>query len=154
MKFKKNEKILISACLSGVNCKYNGINKRNLKVEKIIQENDTIMICPEIMAGLGTPRPPAEITKGTGADVLNKKAKVLDKNGNDYTEKFIVGAKKALNVAKTLNIKKAILKSKSPSCGFGKTYDGTFSNKLIEGNGVTAEILSKNGIKIITEKDL
>ncbi len=153
MKINSNEIILVSACLAGVNCKFDCDIKRNEKVAHLAVEGRAILLCPEILAGFKTPRPAAEILGGDGKDILEGKAKIIDKNGNDYTEKFIEGAKKVLEIAKILNIKKAILKSKSPSCGCGLTYDGTFSGKLIKGDGVTVALLRKNGIKIISEKE-
>lgn len=138
------EKILVSACLAGVNCKYNGKNNENQKIIELIKENDVILICPEQLGGLKTPRTPAEIQ--------NKK--VITKDNIDVTKEYQKGAEEVLKLAKQFNIKKAILKSKSPSCGKGKVYDGTFSNILIEGNGITTELLQKNGIEVISSDEL
>jgi len=137
------EKILVSACLLGVNCKYNGENNYNEKVMEYLRDKEIIPICPEIMGGLPTPRIPSEIVGD----------KVYNKNGEDLTENFQRGAKETLELAKKLGVKKALLKSKSPSCGYKKIYDGTFSDILIDGNGVTAKLLSEKGFEIITEKD-
>ena len=133
------EKILVSACLAGVNCKYDGGNNENKKIIELIKNKDVILICPEQLGGLKTPRIPAEI----------QKTKVINKDNIDVTKEYKKGAEEVLNLAKKFNIKKAILKSKSPSCGKGKIYDGTFSNNLIDGNGITTELLEKNGIKVI-----
>lgn len=138
------EKILVSACLAGINCKYNGKNNENEKIIELIKEKDVILICPEQLGGLETPRTPAEI----------KNNKVINKEGIDVTEEYQTGAQEVLKIAQKFNIKTAILKSKSPSCGKGKIYDGTFSNKLIEGNGITAELLKKHGIKVISSDDI
>lgn len=138
------EKILVSACLAGINCKYNGKNNENEKIIELIKEKDVILICPEQLGGLKTPRTPAEI----------KNNKVINKEGIDVTEEYQKGAQEVLKIAQKFNIKTAILKSKSPSCGKGKIYDGTFSNKLIEGNGITAELLKKHGIKVISSDDI
>jgi len=138
------EKILVSACLAGINCKYNGKNNENEKIIELIKEKDVILICPEQLGGLKTPRTPAEI----------KNNKVINKEGIDVTEEYQTGAQEVLKIAQKFNIKTAILKSKSPSCGKGKIYDGTFSNKLIEGNGITAELLKKHGIKVISSDDI
>lgn len=138
------EKILVSACLAGINCKYNGKNNENEKIIELIKEKDVILICPEQLGGLKTPRTPAEI----------KNNKVINKEGIDVTEEYQTGAQEVLKIAQKFNIKTAILKSKSPSCGKGKIYDGTFSNKLIEGNGITAELLKKHGIKVISSDDV
>lgn len=138
------EKILVSACLAGINCKYNDKNNENEKIIELIKEKDVILICPEQLGGLKTPRTPAEI----------KNNKVINKEGIDVTEEYQKGAQEVLKIAQKFNIKTAILKSKSPSCGKGKIYDGTFSNKLIEGNGITAELLKKHGIKVISSDDI
>ncbi len=137
------EKILVSACLLGINCKYNGENNYNEKVIAYLQDKEVIPICPEIMGGLPTPRVASEIKNG----------KVYSKNGEDVTKEFQKGAEETLKLAKLFGVKKALLKAKSPSCGYKKIYDGSFNNNLIDGNGITAELLLKNGIEIITEKD-
>lgn len=138
------EKILVSACLAGVNCKYNGKNNENEKIIQLIKNKDVILVCPEQLGGLKTPRTPAEI----------KNNKVINKDNIDVTKEYQKGAKEVLALAQKFNIKTAILKSKSPSCGKGKIYDGTFSNNLIEGNGITTELLEKNGIKVISSDDI
>ena len=139
----EKENVLISACLLGVNCKYNGKNNYNEELVFYLKDKSIIPICPEIYGGLTTPRTPSEI----------KNKKVYSKNGIDLTENFLRGANETLELAKKFNCKKAILKSKSPSCGCGKIYDGTFSNQLIEGNGITAELLIQNGIEVLTENN-
>ena len=148
----KNIKI-ISACFLGVNCRYNAVSKPCQKVIDLCKNGEIIPLCPEQLGGLSTPREPAE-TSGDGLHVLDRKEKVITKTGKDVTQNFINGAEEVLRLAKLFNIKKAILKQKSPSCGCGKIYDGTFSDKLIEGDGVTAALLKKNGIEVITEEDL
>ena len=139
---------LVSMCLCGVNCKYSGGNNYDESVLEIINEGDAIPVCPEVMGGLGTPRVPHEIVGGDGFDVLEGRAKVLSKDGEDNTDAFIAGAKKVLEIAKKLDVKEVILKSKSPSCGNGKIYDGSFSGVLIDGVGVTTALLIKNGIVV------
>ena len=134
-----NEKILISACLAGVNCKYNGGNNANEKIKQIISKHDVILVCPEQLGGLTTPRDPAE---RLGSRVITNKSQ-------DVTENFQRGAEETLRLAKEYNIKKAILKSRSLSCGKRQTYDGTFTNTLVNKPGITADLLSKNGIEII-----
>ena len=135
-------------CLCGVNCKYSGGNNYDESVLEIINAGDAIPVCPEVMGGLGTPRVPHEIVGGDGFDVLEGRAKVLSKDGEDNTDAFIAGAKKVLEIAKKLDVKEVILKSKSPSCGNGKIYDGRFSGVLIDGVGVTTALLIKNGIVV------
>ena len=138
------EIILVSACLLGINCKYNGKNNKNDKVLDYIKDKYVIPICPEVFSGLTTPRTPSEIKEG----------KVINKDKIDVTKYFETGALKTLKIAKTLNIKKAILKQKSPSCGCGKIYDGTFSGNIINGDGITTKILKENNIEVISEEDL
>ena len=137
------EKILVSACLLGVNCKYNDGNNYNEKVMEYLKDKEIIPICPEIMGGLPTPRLASERIGD----------KVINKEGKDVTSNFLKGAQETLELAKKLGVKKALLKAKSPSCGYGKIYDGTFTDTLIDGNGVTAELLKNNGFSILTEKD-
>lgn len=140
---------LISACLGGVNCRYDGKNSENKAVMDLIKSGKAILMCPEQLGGLPTPRISCEIiTQKDGTK------KVVSRDNEDFTDNFIRGAEEVLKIAKASGIKKAILKSKSPSCGCGLIYDGTFSGKLIEGNGVTAELLCKNGIEVRTEKDI
>lgn len=139
---------LISACLAGVNSKYNGENNLNEKVLELVKENKAILVCPEQLGGLSTPRLPSEIVNNCN------KTKVLASDGRDITREFLKGADETLKIARIMNIKKAILKSRSPSCGYGKIYDGSFSKKLIDGNGITADLLEKNDIEIINEEML
>jgi uncharacterized protein YbbK (DUF523 family) len=113
-----------------------------------------IPICPEQLGGLPTPRVPQEIQGGAGEDVLNGKCKVLNKDGEDVTKGFIKGAQEALRIAEQFNIGEFIGKSKSPSCGCGQVYDGTFSGKLTDGDGIATALLRRNGIRIIPEENL
>ncbi|MFL0247935.1 DUF523 domain-containing protein [Candidatus Clostridium stratigraminis] len=146
--------ILVSACLCGMNTRYDGENNSNEKVKDLLKAGKAIAVCPEQLGGLGTPRPPHEISDGNGGTVLDGNAKVISKDGIDGTSYFIKGAEETLKVALEFGVTSAILKANSPSCGFRKIYGGTFSKKLIEGNGVTAELLKRNGIKIYTENDI
>jgi len=145
--------IIASACLCGINCKYNGRNNLNNAVFKLFSEGKVIPVCPEQLGGMTTPRDVKEIKGGTGLEVLNGEAKVISPSGEDSTDRFIKGAYETLNIAKNANVKAAVLKAKSPSCGAGKIYDGTFNGKLIDGNGVASELLKINGIKVFTEED-
>jgi len=140
--------IIVSACLCGANCKYNGENNLNSSVLKLLAEGKALPICPEQLGGMTTPRPAVEIKGGAGADVLDGNARVVSSSGTDVTENFIRGAREVLSIAKAACVKEAILKAKSPSCGVGFIYDGTFSGRLADGNGVTAELLIRNGIKV------
>ena len=138
------EKILVSACLLGIDCKYSGGNNLNEKVLEYIKDYEVIPVCPEIMGGLSTPRPPSERIGD----------KVLNNQGTNVTNEYTKGALETLKLAKLFNVKKALLKAKSPSCGKGKIYDGAFTSTLIEGNGVTVDLLESNGIEVISEQDL
>lgn len=137
---------LISACLVGVNCRYNGSNTLEEKLVELVEEGNAIAICPEILGNLPIPREPCEITKSEEGDIT-----VVGESGEDYTTQFITGANKTLEICRVAEIKNAILQSRSPSCGYGKIYDGRFSGDMIVGNGITAELLSKNGITVFNE---
>ena len=129
---------IVSACLAGVNCNYKGSHSEETYVVQLVKEGQAIMVCPEQLGGLTTPRPPAEIKKG----------RVLTKEGADLTEAFLRGAHEVLNICKKYNCEKAILKSKSPSCGYGKIRSGNFDGTLVDGNGLTAALLKENGIEV------
>lgn len=140
---------IVSACLIGEKCRYDGGACTDEELKKLFEQGKLKAVCPEVMAGLPTPRSPLEIVGGDGNDVLNGKARVISKDGKDVTEQFIKGAHMALKEAKLCGAKKAHLQSRSPSCGCGKIYDGNFSGVFKTGDGVTAALLKDNGIKII-----
>jgi uncharacterized protein YbbK (DUF523 family) len=150
------EKILISGCLVGLKVRYHGGDAlcNSQIVDKWVKEGRIISICPEVSAGLPIPRPSSEIIHGTAIDVLNGNAKVLTHTGIDRTDAFIKGAFKALSLAKKFNIKIAVFKKDSPSCGNTTVYDGSFSGKIIPGSGVTAQLLNDNGIRVFNELEL
>ncbi|MBE6021541.1 MAG: DUF523 domain-containing protein [Clostridiales bacterium] len=149
---------VVSACLLGENCKYNGGNNYNEKVAAFVEDHSYIMICPETSGGLKTPRVPAEMAGGTGNEVLAGKAAVVSEDGTDVTQEFVTGAYLSLEdiieAAEEGEEIMAILKSKSPSCGTGTVYDGSFQDRLIPGDGVTAALLKSKGIKVLTEQDI
>ncbi|MGL4656232.1 MAG: DUF523 domain-containing protein [Sarcina sp.] len=145
--------IIVSACLCGENCKYDGGNNYNIKVENFIEGKDVIYVCPEQMGGLSTPRNPAEIV-GCAKGVLNGEDKIISNEGRDVTSEFLKGAKEVLKIAKDKNVKLAILKAKSPSCGKGMVYDGTFNGNKVKGNGITTQLLLDNDIEVINEDEL
>ena len=136
--------ILISACLLGVNCKYNAKNNVISGLEELLSKHTLIPVCPEQLGGLSTPRTPAEISG----------EKVITKDLVDVTKEYENGAQEALRLAKLYDCKYAILKERSPSCGTGKVYDGTFSKTLVDGDGITAKLLKDNGIIVVGESDL
>lgn len=134
---------LISACLLGINCRYDGRNCLNKKVVRLVSREVLIPVCPEQLGGLSTPRKPMRIVGGGGPDVLDGNAKVLDESGENVTENMLKGGVEVLKIAKLYGISEAIMKVDSPSCGCGET-----------GDGVTAALLKKNGIRVITEEEL
>jgi uncharacterized protein YbbK (DUF523 family) len=146
---------LISACLLGIKCAWDGTdNYRNANAVELLRDGTLIPVCPEQLGGLETPRPPQEIQGGSGEDVLDGKCKVKNINGEDVSQEFIRGAEETLRIAKLFRVSQFIGKSKSPSCGCGQIYDGTFSNELIDGDGVTTALLKRNGVPVISEEEL
>lgn len=137
-------KILVSACLLGIECRYNGRGELSKDIEMLLMEHELIPVCPEQLGGLATPRDPAEIQGN----------KIITKTGIDVTKEYLKGAEQILKLAKLYKCSSAILKERSPSCGCGKIYDGTFSKVLIDGNGVAADLLIKNGIKVAGESEI
>lgn len=146
--------IIVSACLTGSKCRYNGGSNTNSEVLKYIADKPWVPVCPEQLGGLAIPRDPAEIVDGTGEDVLAGKAKVLTKKGEDFTEAFIKGAQETLRIAQAVGATTAILKERSPSCGSCQIYNGTFQKERISGMGVTAALLTQHGIHVCNEDDL
>ncbi|MCU1807623.1 DUF523 domain-containing protein [Cytobacillus firmus] len=144
--------ILVSSCLAGLKVRYNGTHSLNNGIAKLVEENKAITICPELLGGFSTPREPAEIIGGNGEDVLNGKAKVIEKSGKDVTELYIKGAYATLNKAKEINATVIVLKEHSPSCGSSMIYNGQFIGKKLEGMGVTSALLKRNGLKVISEE--
>ena len=138
------EKLLISSCLIGNNTKYNGKNNYIKEIEQLKLKYELIPICPEVLGGLSIPRDPSEINND----------KVISINGRDVTKEFNIGANKALNIALLNNIKYALLKDGSPSCGNTYIYDGTFKNNKIDGIGITTKLLKSHNIKIYNENNI
>lgn len=132
-------KILVSACLLGENCKYNGKNNYSERVAKYLEGHEVIPVCPEVLGGLPTPRDPSEIVDGV----------VINCKGVNVDRQFGEGAKEALRIAEENSIDLAILQSRSPSCGVKQIYDGSFTGKLIPGQGVFAQLLEKNGFRVM-----
>ena len=140
----EKEKILVSACFIHEGYKYSGGANINEEVIRLQEKYDFILICPEVFGGLPTPRVPSEIVGD----------KVCNSIGEDVTAEFLKGAYKALELAKKHNCTKAILKAKSPSCGKGLVYDGTFTHTLKDGNGIAAKLLMDSGITVYTEEEI
>jgi len=145
--------LLVSACLVGIPCRYDGGSCSHDQLQALAAQGDVLPICPEVSGGLPPPRPPAEIQGGDGDEVLEGQAGVVNTEGKDVTAEFLAGAQKALRVAHRWDIKEAILKARSPSCGVGQIYDGSFSGRLVEGDGVTAALLKREGIIVKDEED-
>lgn len=135
---------ICSACLLGINCRYNGETKLNQKIIELAKKEILIPVCPEQLGGLPTPREACE----------QKGEKVFTKTGKNLTISFNNGAKEVLKIVKLFDIKEAILKKNSPSCGCGKIYNGNFDGTIISGDGVMAKLLKENGVKIISEEEL
>ena len=149
------EKILVSACLLGINCRYDGKRSERLEIKKLLKDYVLIPFCPEVFGGLTTPRKKSGIKllqneqPATGKDVLYGLAKIYSEEGEDVTEFFLNGAREGVKLAKMLDIKKAFLKANSPSCGVNTV---SCFGKVIKGNGVMAFLLEKNGLEIIEKK--
>ena len=138
------ENILVSACLLGIGCRYDGKHKANSEVMRLAEKYTLIPVCPEIYGGLPTPRVPSERIGD----------RVMMKDGHDVTENYQRGALEALELCRIYNIKTAVLKERSPSCGKGEIYDGSFTGALTERDGVTAELLSLHGIRVLGESEI
>lgn len=146
------EKTLISACLCGVTCRYDGKSKKYEITSELFEKAVCIPVCPEILAGLGVPRRRIEIKGGSGADVLSGKARIFTEQGADVTDKMVSAAVAILEFCREAQIKKAVLKENSPCCGKNFIYDGSFGGGLIEGGGVLAALLEQSGIGVFSEE--
>ena len=146
--------MVVSACLAGRACRYDGSANANEVVETLVASGRAVLVCPEVAGGLPTPRPPAEIIGGTGADVLAGRARVVTRAGQDVTERYVEGARRALRTAQAAGARVAVLKARSPSCGRGQVRDGSFSGNLVAGDGVAAALFEAHGIFVVTEDDL
>ena len=136
--------ILVSACLLGASCRYDGKAKPVKEVIALKEKYNLIPVCAEIMGGLPTPRIPCEIKNG----------RAVNRNGEDKTDEYVRGAEEVLRLARLFGCDTAVLKARSPSCGNGEIYDGSFSGRLISGDGICAELLKANGIKIFNETQI
>lgn len=144
--------ILVSSCLLGHCTKYSG--GHNLSPFFARAREEVLAVCPEVMGGLATPRPPAEIVGGSGGDVWQGCALIKSKTGSDVTREFTDGAKAVLELAKQHRVKYAVLKESSPSCGSSRIYDGTFSGTKTAGEGATTALLRANGIIVCSEEEI
>lgn len=135
---------IVSACLAGLLCRYDGKSNTCEAVRLMVERGEAVPVCPEQLAGMTTPRPPAESVDG----------RVMTIDGQDVTDDFRKGAEEVLRIARTHGCREAILKARSPSCGSGRVYDGTFSKTLVDGDGVTAALLKSHGISVKTEEQI
>jgi len=147
---------LVSACLAGVNCRHDGGNRLDPRVAKLVTDGRAIPVCPEQLGGRSTPRSASNLIGGTGADVLDGRARVMDVEGRDVTAEFIRGARETLLVARTAGATHAILKENSPSCGCKRTYklDADGKPARVEGQGVTTAMVSREGVRVMSEDEL
>lgn len=145
--------ILVSACLLGLDCRYDGGNAADKELLDFLKNREFMMVCPEQLGGLQTPRNACEIFGEGGQAVLEGNAKVIDDQGIDVTKQFIKGAEETIKIARLCNASMAILKERSPTCGSTKIYDDSFQGKLKAGKGVTAVLLQQNGIKVFSEEN-
>ncbi len=141
---KESRCVAVSACLLGENCKYDGRNNFNSKISTLLADKKCIAVCPEVLGGLSIPRKPCEIKDG----------KVISNDGSDVTAFFKAGALKALKIIQENGADAVLLQPRSPSCGSVQIYDGNFSKRLIDGQGIFAKLLSEKGIKIIDAGEL
>ena len=137
-------KRLVSACLIGINCKYDGLHNYNAKVVALGKHDTLIPVCPEQLGGLSSPRSPHE----------QKAGKVVTPEGEDHTEHFQRGARETLKIARLCGATEAVFKQRSPSCGVGQIYDVCFCRKVINGDGVTTGLLRSEGIRVISEEEI
>ena len=136
--------IVVSACLIGVCCRFDGASKPNEDVIALVRNRRVLPVCPEQLGGLPTPRPRHEIVHG----------RVVSEHGNDETDAFERGAREVLRMVELFGSRCAILKARSPSCRRGRIYDGTFSGCVVAGDGVLVQLLIRNGCQVTTEEDL
>ncbi|MFW6209719.1 MAG: DUF523 domain-containing protein [Spirochaetota bacterium] len=141
--------LLVSACLAGINCRYDGGNSENEYVRSLVEAGRALPVCPEVLGGLPTPRVSCEIV----TDPRGSK-RIMSKDGRDFTGQFAAGAEKTLQIARLIGAKQAVLQSRSPSCGYGYVYDGQFNGTFRQGNGLTAELLLRNGIEVLCVDEL
>ncbi|WP_439946101.1 DUF523 domain-containing protein [Streptomyces sp. BBFR109] len=142
------EAMLVSACLRGVPCRFDGRHKVTPESAEAVAGRTVVPFCPEVAGGLPTPRRPAELVGGDGQDVLDGTARVVDDTGRDVTAEFLAGARRALEAARRTGCTEALLMPRSPSCGRGEVYDGSFTGALTRGDGVTAALLERHGITV------
>jgi len=144
-------RVIVSACLAGVACTHEAEAKTRDWTVKLVAEGRAVLVCPEVAGGLPIPRPAAEIVDGSGVDVLAGSARVIGETGEDVTENYLAGARKAAEAARDVGARLAILKARSPSCGCGEIHNGKFDGELRAGDGVTAAMLKQDGLEVVPD---
>lgn len=142
------EPVIVSACLAGVPCRYDGGSLTDARVAEAVADGVAVSLCAELLGELPTPRPSAEIVGGDGYDVLDGRARVVEAGGRDVTGAYVAGALAVADRAVAIGARRAILQERSPSCGSARVYDGTFSGLLVDGVGVTAAALRRRGVVV------
>ncbi len=137
--------LIVSACLAGLNCRYDGTNSLDEEIERMSRSGEAFPICPEAVGGLPTPRTPSEIESGSGEDVLAGRSRVVNEKGEDVTAHFVRGAWRALAVVRAMGIREGIFKARSPSCGVTTIRR---EGRLVKGSGVCAALLLKEGVRL------
>jgi uncharacterized protein YbbK (DUF523 family) len=153
--------IIVSSCLVGINSRYDQKSNSHPQLIEEMSSGGLLPLCPEQLGGMPTPRIPCEVRGGTAGELLQQYhqedgdslVRVINRAGRDVTAQFVKGAEEVARLADFYGVRAAVLKARSPSCGCGRVYDGSFSRQLIEGNGVTAELLLQHGVTVITEED-
>jgi uncharacterized protein YbbK (DUF523 family) len=145
--------VLVSACLAGVPCRYDAQAQTERSVADLVGEGAAIAACPEVLGGLRTPRPPAEIVGGDGHDVLAGTARVVTADGRDLTAEFLAGARAVADLATEHGVGHATLQDRSPSCGCGAVYDGTHTGRLVAGDGILTVLLRQRGVTVTAAGD-
>jgi uncharacterized protein YbbK (DUF523 family) len=154
MKIPEEGRVVVSACLAGIACTHEAEPKTRDWAIRLTAEGRAVLVCPEVAGGLPIPRPASELVGGTGADVLDGRARVIDEHGADVTDSYLRGAQKARDAARAASATLAALKARSPSCGRARIYDGTFSGTLRDGEGVTAAALARDGLTVVSDEDI
>ncbi|MFY9587223.1 MAG: DUF523 domain-containing protein [Actinomycetota bacterium] len=154
MKLPAEGHVLLSACLAGVPCTHAAEAKTRAWALRLVAEGRAVTVCPEVAGGLPIPRPEAEIKGGTGGDVLDGDARVVSVEGEDVTANYLRGAETARAAAARTGATLAVLKARSPSCGCGAIYDGSFGGRLVDGDGVTAATLKRAGLDVVSDEEV
>lgn len=154
MKLPAEGKVLLSACLAGVPCTHDAQAKTRPWAVRLLAEGRAVLVCPEVAGGLPIPRPESEIQDGDGGNVLEGRSRVVSVDGDDVTEQYMAGARVAVREAHASGASAAVLKARSPSCGSGQIYDGSFSGSRRRGDGVTAAALKREGLQVVSDEEL